>query len=113
VAGRPVPTIWQPVKVAWPEATVAVRPPAFVQLRVPEAGEPLVVARVTVPLNAVTRLLPESNTPTTGEVAKVVVPMALPLGEVVNTNWVADPVESEKVGLEVAPVSPLDAALRL
>ena len=91
---------------------MAVSPPEFVQLRVPAAGEPLVLARVTVPLNAVTRLSPESNTPTTGDVAKVVLPMALPTGAVVNSSWVADPTASEKV-LEVAPVSPLEAALRL
>ena len=71
------------------------------------------MARVTVPLNPVTRLPPESNRPTTGDVAKVVVPMALPIGDVVNTSWVAEPVASEKVGLEVAPVSPLEVALRL
>ena len=97
MAGRPEPTIWQPLKVAEPEATVAVSPPAFVQLRVPAAGEPLVVARVTVPLNAVTRLPPESNTPTVGDVAKVVVPIALPTGGVVNTSWVPAPVETVMV----------------
>ena len=91
---------------------MAVSPPAFVQLRDPAAGEPLVLAKVTDPLKAVTWLLPESNTPTTGDVAKLVVPMALPTGEVVNTSWVAEPVASEKV-LEVAEVSPLAAAVRL
>ena len=82
------------------------------QLRVPAAGEPLVVARVTVPLNAVTRLPPESNRPTTGDVTKVVVPTALPTGDVVNSSWVAAPVAREK-GLEVAAVTPLLVALRL
>ena len=38
--------------------------------------------------------------------------MALPTGDVVNTSWVADPVANEKV-VEVAPLSPLEAALRL
>ena len=33
-------------------------------------------------------------------------------GEVVKTSWVAEPVASEKV-LEVAEVSPLEAAVRL
>ena len=84
----------------------------FVQLRVPVVGEPLVVARVTVPLNAVNKFPPESNTPTAGDVANVVLPMALPTGDVVNANWVAAPVESEKV-LEVAPLSPLEAALKV
>jgi hypothetical protein len=92
---------------------VAVSPPEFVQLRVPEVGEPLVVASVTVPLNAVNRLPAESNTPTAGDVAKVVVPMALPTGDVVNANWVADPVPSENVGLEVAVARPPELALRL
>ena len=91
---------------------MAVSPPAFVQLSVPAVGEPLVVARVTDPLNVVTRLLPESNTPTTGEVVKVLVPMALPTGDVVNTSWVAAPVASEKV-VEVAPLTPLEVALRV
>jgi len=91
---------------------VAVSPPAFAQLRVPETGEPLVLARVTVPLNAVTRLSPESKTPTTGDVAKVVVPVALPTGDVVKTSWVAAPVDMAMLD-ELAEVKPSPVKLKV
>ena len=112
MAGSPVPTTWHPLKVAEPEATLAVSPPAFVQLRVPAAGEPLVVARVTVPLNPVTRLPPESTTPTVGDVAKVVVPIALPTGGVVMTSWVAAPVDMVMFD-EAADVKPSPVKVRV
>ena len=60
----------------------------------------------------VTTLPPESSTLTTGWVLKATPLVELP-GEVVNTSWVAEPVASEKVGLEVALVSPVLVALKL
>ena len=60
----------------------------------------------------VTTLLPESSTLTTGWALKATPLVELP-GDVVNTSWVAAPVASVKVGLEVALVSPLLVAVRL
>ena len=59
-----------------------------------------------------TTLPPESSTLTTGWALKATPLVELP-GEVVNTSLVAAPTASVKVGLEVAPVSPVEAALRL
>ena len=56
-------------------------------------------------LEEVTTLPPESSTLTTGWALKATPLVELP-GEVVKTSWVADPVASEKVGLEVAPAQP-------
>ena len=74
---------------------------------VPEAMD-----RATEADEEVTTLPPESSTWTTGWALKATPLVELP-GEVVKTSWVADPTASEKVGLEVAPVSPVLLALRL
>ena len=58
-----------------------------------------------------TTLPPESSTLTTGWALKATPLVELP-GEVVNTSWVAAPVASEKV-VEVAPLTPLEVALRV
>jgi len=59
-----------------------------------------------------TTLPPESSTLTTGWALKATPLVELP-GDVVKTSLVADPTASEKVGLEVSPASPVEAALRL
>ena len=74
-----------------------------------------VVAGVTVAAEPVltTTLPPESSAWTTNADVPATGAAACELGADVNTSLAADPVASEKVGLEVAPVSPLEAALRL
>src|ERR1700728_837584 len=102
-----VPVISHPAKVATPAVVVnglVVHPP---RVPAPEARPKVIEA-----LGEVTTLPPESSTLTTGWALKATPLVELP-GEVVNTSWVADPVASEKVGLEVAPLSPVEAALRL
>ena len=78
-----------------------------VQLSAPDEGVSEMEA-----LEEATTLPPESSTLTTGWALKATPLVELP-GEVVNTSWVADPVASEKVGLEVAPLRPVLLALRL
>ena len=74
-----------------------------------------VVAGVTVADEPVltTGLPPESSTWTTKADVPATGAAACELGAEVNTSWVAAPVASEKVGLEVAGIRPLDVALRL
>ena len=102
-----MPVMAHPAKVATPDNAVTglvVHPPS---VPAPEARD-----RETEALEPVTTLPPESSTLTTGWALKAT-PLAVVPGVAVNTSWVADPTASEKVGLEVAPVSPLEAALRL
>ena len=74
-----------------------------------------VVAGVTVAGEPVltTGLPPESSAWTTKADVPATGAAACELGADVNTSWVAAPVASEKVGLDVAGVSPLEVVLRL
>ena len=101
-----VPVISHPAKVATPLDAVT---GLVVQFSVPE---PDAMDSETDALEEVTTLPPESSTSTTGWDPNVT-PLAVVAGVVLNTSWVAGPVASEKVGLEVAPASPVEAALRL
>ena len=97
------------MNVATPEAKVPEVPPAAMEPPVPEA-----IAAVAVPeLTEVTTLPPESSTLTTGWVPRARPSSRWSRARCVMTSWVAAPVASEKVGLEVAEVSPLEAAVRL
>ena len=94
-----VPVISHPAKVAMPlEAVTGLVVQASVP--VPEARD-----RETEADEEVTTLPPESSTSTTGWALNATPLVELP-GEVVNTSWVAAPMASEKVGLEVAPRQP-------
>jgi hypothetical protein len=89
-------------------ATPAVALSGFVvQLSVPDEGVSVMEAD-----EPVTTLPPESSTLTTGWTLKATPLVELP-GDVEKSSWAADPVAREKVGLEVAPVSPIEAALKL
>ena len=77
-----------------------------VQLNVPDEAVSVMEAD-----EELTRLPPESSTLTTGWAVKATPLVELP-GEVVKTSLVADPVDNEKAA-EVAPVSPVEAAVRL
>ena len=98
-----MPTRLHPAKLATP---LVVFFGLVVQLSVPDDGVSVIEAE------ELTTLPPESSTLTTGWLVKFTPLVELP-GEVVNTTWLAEPVASEKVGLEVAPVSPVAAALTL
>ena len=98
-----MPAKEHPAKVATPLEALS---GLVVQLNVPDEAVSTMEAD-----EPVTTLPPESSTWTTGWAAKATPLVELP-GDVVNASWVAAPVESEKV-LEVAPLSPLEAALKV
>ena len=99
-----MPAREQPAKLATPDEALR---GFVVQLSAPDEG-----LSETEADEEETTLPPESSTLTTGWALKATPLVELP-GDVVNTSWVAEPAASEKVGLEVAPVSPVEAALRL
>ena len=95
----------RPLKVATPEVIVAVALKSEPELEANWA--------VMVPLALVTTLPEESSTFTTGWVAKAAPLLAVELGAVVTTIWVAAPAP---LGLKVelvAEVSPLKAAVKV
>ena len=99
-----MPVRAHPAKVATPLEALS---GLVVQVSVPDEG-----VREIEALEEVTTLPPESSTLTTGWALKATPLVELP-GDVVKSSWAAAPIASEKVGLEVAPGSPLLVALRL
>ena len=99
-----MPVIAHPAKLATPLDALS---GLVVQLNEPDEGVSEMEAD-----EVVTTLPPESSTWSAGWALKATPFVELP-GDVVNTSWVAAPTASEKVGLEVALISPLEAALRL
>ena len=98
--------ISQPAKVATPDVVVnglVVHPP---RVPAPEARPRLIDA-----LGEVTTLPPESSTLITGWALKATPLVELP-GDVVKTNWVADPTLMVKLP-EVPEVNPVLAAERV